>query len=571
MALPYLGKLPVPYKTVKSFNDSTRNWDWLATHFRNYTHLSTIFVNVKDYGAKGDGATDDTAAINLAISDSSEGSVIYFPPGEYLISAPIVLKRGMILHGTQLGIWKIGDDEQTCFLSLSSTFAGSSAILIEDKTLKGTALDTSFIGIRHLGVDGHQYGAFHAIHTRGHVRNLHLYDIDIRRPGGDCIKVEDVSGRRAQEYYFSRVFTHGANGHGIWTDDLVDVHFVDCHSFDNGNHGFRFGSLSNATLVGCSSEWNRNGASGYHFVNGTNYAPGNVELAACATDRNDGHGVYIATRGAQNNKPIILSGCRQRRDGRNGAVGGGGYAGICVEGGVGNLAQPVHIFPAAQNTDNDDNGTGTHSPQYGLKASYALHVQVGGGQLWGRDAAWFDDGNNSTIHFAMGTRQITGDFNAPVSALKWAIQPGGGLVGNATDGALWIDIPEQTVTPGPPAANYARWFVRDTGAGRTEIRARFPTGGTVGIAQEPAAPSVASAANITLSPHMLTVVTGTTTITSITADYAGRLAVIRFSGALTLTDGSNLILNGNFVTTADDTITLVSDGTNWYEVSRSAN
>ena len=40
---------------------------------------------------------------------------------------------------------------------------------------------------------------------------------------------------------------------------------------------------------------------------------------------------------------------------------------------------------------------------------------------------------------------------------------------------------------------------------------------------------------------------------------------------LTFTDGSNLKLAGNFVTTADDTITLAYDGTNWYEICRSVN
>ncbi len=51
-------------------------------------------------GAKGDGLTDDTAAINAAIaygsncgqgclSSSTKGTLIYFPPGTYLISSPI--------------------------------------------------------------------------------------------------------------------------------------------------------------------------------------------------------------------------------------------------------------------------------------------------------------------------------------------------------------------------------------------------------------------------------------------------------------------------------------------------
>jgi hypothetical protein len=51
----------------------------------------------------------------------------------------------------------------------------------------------------------------------------------------------------------------------------------------------------------------------------------------------------------------------------------------------------------------------------------------------------------------------------------------------------------------------------------------------------------------------------------------GQMVTLVFAGALTFTDGSNLKLAGNFGTSADDTITLVCDGTNWYEVTRSAN
>jgi len=67
-------------------------------------------------------------------------------------------------------------------------------------------------------------------------------------------------------------------------------------------------------------------------------------------------------------------------------------------------------------------------------------------------------------------------------------------------------------------------------------------------------------------------ITGTTNITSLgVTGWVGKRATLIFAGILTFTDGSNLKLNGNFVTSADDCITLVCDGTNWYEVSRSAN
>lgn len=79
----------------------------------------SVFRNVRDFGAKGDGGrttkcfferlladlrpvTDDTAAINAAISSGNRcggyacvGStttpaIVYFPPGTYVITAPIV-------------------------------------------------------------------------------------------------------------------------------------------------------------------------------------------------------------------------------------------------------------------------------------------------------------------------------------------------------------------------------------------------------------------------------------------------------------------------------------------------
>lgn len=60
-----------------------------------------VFRNVKDYGAKGDGTTDDTEAINKAVSDGDrcgEGcdsstttpAIVYFPAGTYAVSAPII-------------------------------------------------------------------------------------------------------------------------------------------------------------------------------------------------------------------------------------------------------------------------------------------------------------------------------------------------------------------------------------------------------------------------------------------------------------------------------------------------
>lgn len=57
------------------------------------------------------------------------------------------------------------------------------------------------------------------------------------------------------------------------------------------------------------------------------------------------------------------------------------------------------------------------------------------------------------------------------------------------------------------------------------------------------------------------------------ADYAGKIVTLKFNSALTIISGGNMKLNGNanFVTTANDVLVLLSDGTQWLEVARSAN
>ncbi|PPQ70273.1 hypothetical protein CVT26_014562 [Gymnopilus dilepis] len=91
----------------------------------------TVFRNVKDFGAVGDGVHDDTAAINNAISSgnrcgggscpssSVSPAVVFFPSGKYLVSSPIVA-----YYYTQL----IGDAKNPPTLLASASFAGMAVI-----------------------------------------------------------------------------------------------------------------------------------------------------------------------------------------------------------------------------------------------------------------------------------------------------------------------------------------------------------------------------------------------------------------------------------------------------------
>ncbi|KAB7767575.1 MULTISPECIES: glycosyl hydrolase family 28-related protein [Xanthomonas] len=85
--------------------------------------------------------------------------------------------------------------------------------------------------------------------------------------------------------------------------------------------------------------------------------------------------------------------------------------------------------------------------------------------------------------------------------------------------------------------------------------------------------TVASATTITVQPfHCYVVVTGTSNIGGITATFAGHQLTLKFNDVLTVIDNSqNLRLASNFTVAANSTLTLVCDGAEWQEVSRSNN
>ncbi|MGC8863790.1 MAG: glycosyl hydrolase family 28-related protein, partial [Armatimonadota bacterium] len=67
-----------------------------------------LVVNVRDFGAKGDGTTDDTAAFQAALdSIADKGGTVSVPAGTYLIKTHLRIPNDVTLEG----VWQI----PTCF------------------------------------------------------------------------------------------------------------------------------------------------------------------------------------------------------------------------------------------------------------------------------------------------------------------------------------------------------------------------------------------------------------------------------------------------------------------------
>ncbi|KAI5868058.1 pectate lyase superfamily protein-domain-containing protein [Durotheca rogersii] len=111
--VPWLSKIPGNATGSQAPADIPKDEFWLADVGHNGQMPFApsgyqFFRNVRDFGAVGDGVTDDTAAINRAASAMSKdnlgetrcdadcgstttlGALVYFPPGVYLISSPVI-------------------------------------------------------------------------------------------------------------------------------------------------------------------------------------------------------------------------------------------------------------------------------------------------------------------------------------------------------------------------------------------------------------------------------------------------------------------------------------------------
>lgn len=64
-------------------------------------------VNIKEFGVRGDGRSDETVAIQTAIKSISLPGILYFPAGVYLITAQLSLPSNIVLRGQGVNATRI--------------------------------------------------------------------------------------------------------------------------------------------------------------------------------------------------------------------------------------------------------------------------------------------------------------------------------------------------------------------------------------------------------------------------------------------------------------------------------
>lgn len=118
------------------------------------------YVSVKDFGAVGDGSTNDTGSIQAAI-DAAAGRLIYFPAGTYRVTSTLTYQPAAYVSSFGAGLKIIGDGPlKTVFdnqvngplfsMTTGSTgvlFQGSLGAVLEGFTIKRTTPTSNGVGI----------------------------------------------------------------------------------------------------------------------------------------------------------------------------------------------------------------------------------------------------------------------------------------------------------------------------------------------------------------------------------------------------------------------------------------
>lgn len=202
-----------------------------------------VFRNVKDFGARGDGVTDDTAAINRAIStgnrcvpgqcgsSTTTPAVVYFPPGTYMVSASIIQ-----YYYTQI----IGNPNCLPVIRAFSTFSGGLGVIDANQyqaggTLGYGATNVFWRQIRNIIIDTTLVPASSAI------TGLHWPTAQATSLQNMVFRMNNQRGTQHQGLFIEE-------GSGGFMNDLV---------FQGGLYGVNWGNqqftVRNLTFSGCQT------------------------------------------------------------------------------------------------------------------------------------------------------------------------------------------------------------------------------------------------------------------------------------------------------------------------------
>jgi parallel beta-helix repeat protein len=185
------------------------------------TYLSKLkdVLSVKDFGAKGDGVADDTAAIQAAIH-ASEGKRLYIPKGQYKLTATLNLDHTK-------SYWIFGDGYAVTSATGTSLNSVVDGPVISINNPGNTSFNTD-TRLEHFGINGNGIGPLQkGIYAR--FTNVTLDSLYVSNCGGHGIHLEMGFGSMISNCIVAHNYLHG-----IYLDKQANQILIS-HTACNGN------------------------------------------------------------------------------------------------------------------------------------------------------------------------------------------------------------------------------------------------------------------------------------------------------------------------------------------------
>ncbi|MFE2210820.1 glycosyl hydrolase family 28-related protein [Streptomyces canus] len=246
-------------------------------------------LSVLDFGAVGNGKTDDADAIQSALDcamrlGTTDGSVVYLPPGEYRIKKPLVISNGCILEGAglayhdetsriladvtgnfKLKIGAVGGEAVYCAIALVGYATGLAmtpprgradyAVLRQLALHSIPAQGTPAATFQAPQMDGIRVMATGACIERMSVVSFRRNGIEIS--SSEVAPVVNASGVQIRD---CRLTSNGQNGLDIGSlgnDNASTILVMNVDATSNGRDGICDNSRFGSTFVSCHTAANR--------------------------------------------------------------------------------------------------------------------------------------------------------------------------------------------------------------------------------------------------------------------------------------------------------------------------
>lgn len=240
-------------------------------------------VNVKDFGAVGDGVTDDTAAIQSACVEAISNCKLVFPPGTYVITAPLELQGAVTVSGMGKVASQIkyaGAPSATPMLTIGGVVDDYTGYRVEHLTLNGNDLCPIFRARNR--TDGSIndvwfYGATTYAARFDNSYYMQVSNCKFQRISGDAVILNGASANRFSDDTF-----HDIAGRAVYYEAAGNADFFTRDSFEFVGTAFcipKNPSQLNVAIQGCYFEVVTN-----HFVigeTGSGTVPGPITIAGC--------------------------------------------------------------------------------------------------------------------------------------------------------------------------------------------------------------------------------------------------------------------------------------------------